>query len=49
MCVCDSVTEAMSTNRVHDAVGPGQVQVDQAVGLGQEHVQVLQGEKHNVF
>ena len=44
-----TVTETERTNRVHGAVCPREVQVDQAVGLGQEHVQVLQGNKDNVF
>lgn len=41
--------ETRNTNRVHGAVGPGQVQVDQAVGLGQEQVEVLEGEKDGAF
>lgn len=39
----------LNTNRVHGAVGPRQVQVDQAVGLGQEQVEVLEGEKEGAF
>lgn len=41
--------ETLNTNRVHGAVGPRQVQVDQAVGLGQEQVEVLEGEKERAF
>lgn len=37
--------ETMSTNRVHGAVRPRQVQMDQAVGLGQEQVEVLHQKK----
>lgn len=43
-----TVTE-MSTNRVHGAVCPRQVQMDQAVGLGQEQVQVLHEKNEKVF
>lgn len=35
------VQEMVSTNRVHGAVCSRQVQMDQAVRLGQEQVQVL--------
>lgn len=38
-----TVTEMVSTYRVHGAVCPRQVQMHQAVGLGQEQVQVLYG------
>lgn len=37
--------ERANTNRVHGAVRPRQVQMDQAVGLGQEQVQVLHGKE----
>lgn len=43
------VTEMVNTNRVHGAVCPRQVQMDQAVGLGQEQVQVLHGKKESVI
>lgn len=42
-------TETLNTNRIHGAVCPRQVQVDQAVGLGQEQVEVLEGEKEGAF
>lgn len=38
-----TVKNTVDTNRVHGAVCSRQVQVDQAVGLGQEQVQVLNG------
>lgn len=44
-----TVTEIVNTNRVHRAVSPRQVQMNQAVGLGQEQVQVLQGKKESVI
>lgn len=44
-----TVTKTASTNRVHSAVCPRQVQVDQAVRLGQEEVQVLHGKKERDF
>lgn len=44
-----AVTKTASTNQVHSAVCPRQVQVDQAVRLGQEEVQVLHGKKERDF
>lgn len=36
-----TLIKSVSTNRVHGAVCPRQIQMDEAVGLGQEQVQVL--------
>lgn len=44
-----TVTDMVSTNRVHGAICPRQVQMDQAVRLGQEQVQVLHGKNKSVF
>lgn len=44
-----TVTKMGSTNRVHGAVCSRQVQMDQAVGLGQEQIQVLQEENRRLF
>lgn len=43
------VHEMVGTNRVHGAVCSRQVQMDQAVRLGQEQVQVLLGKKNEVL